>query len=58
MRLPLALLIILFLTACNTTLDMHHSPDYTATNKILDNQSHAITAQDEYKKLLAQREKE
>jgi len=57
MRYIILIPILLLFTACGSSPDMPSLRDTNTKTKILDNQSDAITAQNEYKKLQAQREK-
>jgi len=58
MRLFFLIFILFSLTACSTTPKVSLSTEKTTAKKIQSNQSAATNAQDEYKKLQAQREKE
>jgi len=53
----LLLFTLLLFTACTSTPDAPVSRDDNTKYKILTNQSEAVTAQNEYKKLQALREK-
>lgn len=58
MRLSFLLFILFILSACSITPEVTASTENSTTKKIQSNQSAAVHAQDEYKKLQAQREKE
>jgi len=58
MRLSFLLFTLFIFSACSTTPEVTVSPENTTAQKIQSNQSVAIHAQDEYKKLQALREKE
>ena len=58
MRLPFLFSILLLFSACSTTPEVNSSNEKATEKKIQSNQSTAASAQDEYKKLQAQREKE
>ena len=58
MRLSFLPLILLTFSACSTTPEISSSKENTTKEKIQSNQSIAINAQNEYKKLQRQREKE
>ena len=58
MNLSFLLSALLILSACSTTPEISSSSEITTTQKIQSNYSTATNAQDEYKKLQAQRDKE
>jgi len=58
MRLSFLILTVFLFSACTTTPEVSPSTENTTEEKIQSNQSAAIYAQDEYKKLQVQREKE
>jgi len=58
MRLSFLLSILLVLSACSTSPEILPSNENSTAEKIQSNQSAAFDAQDEYKKLQEQREKE
>ena len=58
MRLSILLFTLFMLSACTITPEISSSTENTTTKKIQSNHSDATNAQDEYKKLQAQREKE
>ena len=58
MRFLLSLAFLLFFTACSSNPEIPVSEEIKSTNTIRSNKSEATQAQNEYKKLQAQREKE
>jgi len=58
MRFAIFFTSLLFLSACSSTPDVSSVNETDTEQKILSNQSAAAQAQDEYKKLQVQREKE
>ena len=58
MHLSFLFFTLLLLSACSTSLEVISSTENTTAKKIQSNQSAATNAQDEYKILQAQREKE
>jgi len=58
MHLSFLLSTLLILSACSTTPEISSSSENSTAQKIQSNQSAATNAQDEYKKLQAQRDKE
>ena len=58
MRLLFSLFILFNLTACMSTPEISSNQEKTTTDKILTNKATAQEAQDEYKKLQAQRDNE
>ena len=58
MQLLFSLFILFTLTACMSAPEISSSQEKTTTDKILTNKATAQEAQDEYKKLQAQRDNE
>jgi len=58
MRLSFLILTVFLFSACTPTPEVASSAEHATEKKIQSNQSAAMYAQDEYKKLQAQREKE
>ena len=58
MRLSLIFSTLLLLSACSSTPEVSPTNENMTAKKIQSNQSAALAAQDEYKKLQAQRDKE
>jgi len=58
MHLSFFIFTLFIFTACSTTPEVTSSTEKTTEKKIQSNQSAATDAQDEYKRLQAQREKE